>query len=438
MMRGFVIVLLLAGLLLACDSADPQQAAAERAARIAAAEADPVYRQRSREFQVAFQGGDHRTALAQAKLALEAAPVLREPYVWVSSLCTQMGRNQEAIRLFRETIEREPELALPWFYKGFNEYHLSMFEDALASFQRASELDPNDAQSWFRQGLIHYVQSNFEDAGVAFEKAYAADPAHELTAAHWVDVLRIEGEEAQAATLVEEALERLPNSAELLFRHGLIKLQAGEDAAAETSFRTAIERDPELREPHEHLARLLARTGRDDEAQLERDISERLNDYEKTRKTLEARQTDARDGTIAMLLAEVELSAGHPQIAARWFQRASQLGGHVERRAAGHAEALFLSGRADAATSLLERADATSSRYQLALVARHLEAGENDAALEALDRALATAPFERQLLRRASDYADRLGDAGRRAQLLREAVSAKTLSSAPDDEVVRD
>lgn len=417
----------------ACNSSDrPRPSAQPDAATLAAAEGNPVYQQRRRQFNALFLSGDHPAALDHAKQALRAASVLRDPYIWVSTLCNQMGRNQEAIRIFREAAKAHPGLALPWFYKGFNEFHLSLFDDALASFERAAELDPGDAETWYRQAMIYYTRSDFDSVSRLLEKSYGLDPLSEPTVVAWIDVLRIQGEENRAGAIIEEALSRLPDSAAIVYRDGLTELNARDDAAAERAFRRAIELDPAMREPYEHLAGLLSRTGREAGSRRHRNISTRLNDYSRNSRLLESRMVDAVDGAIPLLLAEVELTADHTETALRWFRRAIQLGGYAERNTAGQAEALFRQGRIELGDRVLAAAKPGSARALLAQVAREIAADNATLARESLDRALRRAPDEAQFLRRAADYARELGDAARSDELLERSVGAETLSTAPD------
>jgi len=426
---GFACVLVC----VACNSSDrPRPSAQPDAATLAAAEANPVYQQRRRQFNALFLSGDHPAALDHAKQALRAAPVLRDPYIWVSTLCNQMGRNQEAIRIFREAAKAHPGLALPWFYKGFNEFHLSLFDDALASFERAAELDPGDAETWYRQAMIYYTRSDFDSVSRLLEKSYGLDPLSEPTVVAWIDVLRIQGEENRAGAIIEEALSRLPDSAALVYRDGLPEGKARDDAAAERAFRRAIELDPAMREPYEHLAGLLSRTGREAGSRRHRNISTRLNDYSRNSRLLESRMVDAVDGAIPLLLAEVELTADHTETALRWFRRAIQLGGYAERNTAGQAEALFRQGQIELGDRVLAAAKPGSARALLAQVAREIAADNATLARESLDRALRRAPDEAQFLRRAADYARELGDAARSDELLERSVGAETLSTAPD------
>jgi len=411
---------------------DPAGVSQPDAAALAAAEANPIYQQHRRQFNASFQGGDHADALGQAKNALTAAPVLRDPYIWVSTLCNQMGRNQEAIRLFRETTQTHPTLALPWFYKGFNEFHLSLYEDSLASFERAAELNPEDAQTWYRRGMIYYIQSDFESVARMLEESHRLDPTSEPTISTWIDVLRILGDEDRASEIVEEAVSRLPDSAAIVYRKGLIDIGRPDDVAAERSFLRAIELDPAMREPHEQLAGLLARTGREEESRYHHNVSSRLNDYSRNSRLLESRLVDAVDGAIPLLLAEIELTGGEAEVALRWFLRSLQLGGYSQRNAAGRAEALFRQGRIQQGNRALAEAIPGSARVMLAQVARELAAENPVLARESLDRALRRAPNEAQFLRRASDYARRLGDIDGSTRLLERSIDAETVSTAPD------
>jgi tetratricopeptide (TPR) repeat protein len=419
---------------LACNPASVTTPEQPDAATLAAAEANPIYQQRRREFNASFRSGDHAAALGQAKQALAAAVVLRDPYVWVSTLCNQMGRNQEAIRVFRETAAAHPGLALPWYYKGFNEFHLSLFDDALASFERAAEIDPNDAETWYRQAMIYYSWSDFDAVSRLLEKSYALDPLSELTVVALIDVSRILGQDDRVATLLAEGRANLPESARIVYRVGLRAMNGRDDVLAEREFRRAIAMNPAMRQPYEHLAALLSRAGKHEESKRFRNASTRLNEYSRNSRLLESRMVDAVDGAIPLLLAEVELSADNPQVALDWFRRSLQLGGYAERNAAGRAEALFRQGRIEPGNRALAAARPGSSRRLLALAAREIATGDLSSGEATLDRALANAPNEAQFLRRAADYAKDLGDAARADELLELSIGAETLSTAPESD----
>ncbi|NIM62054.1 MAG: hypothetical protein GTO30_10455, partial [Acidobacteria bacterium] len=253
--------------------------------------------------------------------------------------------------------------------------------------------------------MIHYTDSDFDTVSRLLEKSYELDPRSEETAVAWIDVLRIRGDEERASAIIAETLARMPHSAAIVYRNGLGEMNARNDAAAERTFLRAIELDPAMREPYEHLAGLLSRSGREQESRRYRNISTRLNDYSRNSRLLESRVVDAVDGGLPLLLAEVELTAGNAEIALRWFRRALQLGGFARRNAAGQAEALFRLGRIDAGNRVLGAAKEGSSRVLLAQAAREIATGSPALAREFLDAALRRAPNEAQFLQRASDYA---------------------------------
>jgi tetratricopeptide (TPR) repeat protein len=403
------------------------------AERIAAARLDPTYRQCADRFRTLYSAGKNEIALGQARAALEAAPVLREPYVWVSRLSTVLSRNEEAIEFFAGIADENPDLALPLYYKGFNEYNLSRFDDALESFRGAAERDPTDAASLYRQGVVLQLRADFDGAQAALQRSLELDPGSADTLLELSEVLRIQGEFDEARRLVESGLERHPDSAELHHAFGLCLMHERSDEAAEREFREALRLSPDLRVAHEHLARLLARAGREDEARFSRAVSDRLQDYRRNKRTLESRMRESRDGSFAMLLAEVELTGGEYESALRWFNQARRMGGHHDRIAAGRAEALFRAGRLEAGDAALsDSGDWENGRTDLARAARAIAAGESELAPPLLESALARGPEERQFVRRVSDLYAALGETGRAEQLLYAAMSNKPLSTAPD------
>jgi len=423
---------LVLGAVLAC-SPPAERSGPPDAETIAAAERDPNYLQRAERFRSFYASGNHESALGHARAALQAAPVLRDPYVWVSRLSTLLGRNEEAIEFFAGVAGEHPDLPLPMFYKGFNEYNLSRFDDALESFRRAAERDPTDPLAFYRQGVILQLQADFEGALAALRASQTLEPCSVDTLVQLSKVLRIQGEHDEALRLVESGLERHPDSAQLHYAYGLGLMHSREDDSAEREFREALALNPDLRVAHEHLAHLLARAGRDDEARYSKAISKRLQDYRKTRRTLEARMRESRDGSFALLLAEVELTRGEHEPAMRWFAQAARLGGHRRRIAAGRAETLYRLRRVKAGDAALSPlSDQEDGRVHLARAARAVATGDSAEAATLLESALALGPEERQFIRRVSDLYAELGRGERSEALLLEATLRRPLSTAPD------
>ena len=250
-----------------------------------------------------------------------------------------------------------------------------------------------------------------------------------------VEVQRRLGQYDDAAQVTDVALTRFPDSADLHYARGQLRLRAMDYAEAEASLRRAIELDPSHREAHETLATVLLRTDRAGEARREQAVASRLMDYEAGKRNMEPHLASSRDPAVPMLLAELELTERHYDDAIRWFSRAIALGGASARPVVGRAEALYSSGDVEGGDADLARlGDLSHPRIELARAARAVATGDADAARTYLATAVRGTLDEREFLRRAADLYDRIGDGARADALLQRAAEAPRTSSGPEDE----
>lgn len=424
----------IAALLALVLAAVPAAAAAPSAEQVRAAQGDAAYRQHATRFGELYDAGRYGEALPEAVAALERAPVLEEPYVWVSKLSTLLGRDREAIDLFRRTGVANPGLAWPWYYKGFNEYHQSLFDDALESFRKAAAADPGHAPSWYRQGMILYNKGEFADSRRALERAFALAPDDPTTAAQLVDVQRITGDYDAATATVSQALRRLPDAAGLHHARGLLLARERKLDEAEAAFRRAIELDPALRAAHQELGRVLIRSGRRDEGRRELAVASRLGENEHAREVLSNNVNAATSPGVPLLLAEVELTGGRYEEAMRWFTRTQQMGLTSPRVAAGIAEAAFHLGNKPLGDRVLEQlAGVDDGRVDLARAAEALLTGDLDAAAAHAGRAAERGPVEREFLRRCAGVLERAGRVEAAAALHERADEAPEVEFGRED-----
>jgi len=393
---------------------------------------DPVFRAHQERFTALYQAGDYAKAMDEAVAAMKQAPQRSEPYVWISGLYSRLGRDEQGIAFFAERAKADPNRYDAWFYKGRHELRTNKLADALASFQKASELDPKDPESHYWQGVTLHGLGDFEGAIEAYRRAYEMDPGSSKKAVLLVRVLRETGDYDEAETVATDALRRSPDAADLHYAVGQLRLRAQDYPAAETALRRAIQLDPRNREAHQDLATVLARTGREGEALVERAVASRLNDYESGKANMRGNLSKSRDPAVPMLFAELELTERQLDAAVRWYNRSVALGGRNVRTLAGLAEAEYLSGNVAAGdAALAQTGDAQSPRIDLARAARLVQAGDKDAAAQMLEKAVRGGPEEREFLRRAADlYAD-LGRVSESAVLLARAARAPRTSSAP-------
>lgn len=249
-----------------------------RDSRAGAEMARPEYRDHVARAAGLERRGDLRGAVAQAARALTAAPHARDPYALVSRLYVAMGNDQDAARFFELVARKFPDRPEPWYFRGYHTFRMNRWDESLRCFTRATELAPGDAENWFRRGLVLQTMGEFDAAVSALRKAVELAPSADVPAARLSRLLRVTGEYEGAERVASAALAHSPESPELLYAIGQIRMRQRRDSEAEAAFRKAIAQNPAYREPHYDLARLLARTGREEEGRREEAVARKLAD----------------------------------------------------------------------------------------------------------------------------------------------------------------
>ena len=369
--------------------------------------------------------GDHGEHLEKARAAIDASPTERDAYAICSDAYIGLGQDEEAIEFFSRLAARFPDVGHALFYRGRHEARLGRREAVRASLEQAVERDPGNAENWFTLGGLHFSLGEFEEAVRAFSRAHELEPATDR-AEMLVRVLRIVGRYGEAERVTRTALETSPDSAELQYALGLVRMRQGRDAEAEQALRRAAELDPADDRFQRKLADLLTRTGRENEGRARLAWADRLRDYAEMGASLTERLSANPDHPELLLaLGELELTVRNLDRAARWFSRAREAGASRERVAAGLAWILFSKG--DIAAGERELAGIGHSRegvVELARAARLIRLDQTGEALETLERALVNGPRDRSFLRRAADLYASAGRHDRADALLREAITA--------------
>jgi len=149
------------------------------------------------------------------------------------------------------------------------------FPVAEASYREAIKLKPMDARAFQGLGNVFVDQQRWEDAEDAYRKAYqfAATNPEVLTALSFVLVQPRSGAAnakrlSDAEYYATRATQLQPTNAMAFDRLGVAMVARGiVNADTEAKFRKAVELDPNLIIAQVHLARLLKRLKRDDEAE---------------------------------------------------------------------------------------------------------------------------------------------------------------------------
>ena len=403
MMRRGGCCLALVGIL-ACGPSSEPPGDSEREGLAAATETGAEYAAARERARALGRNRQFDQAIPEALRALALAPDAFEPHAMLSELFLMADRDGQAAELFAERAAADPANPHPWHYKGYHEYRLGLWDRARESFEKVIEIDPDHAQAHYRLGTVYHSTGRFDRAIVAFRRAWELDPGSSEKAAVLSRLLRIVGEYEQAEQVLVEALALMPDSAELHYGTAQQRMRQGRDDEAERELLAAIRNDPDMGKAHRDLARLLLRSGRDAEGSLRLAEAEWLTDYARIHGHLRsAANRGPGDPQPALALAELELAHNRVRSALRWFDRAEVAGGSSVRIGAGRAWAFLYLGeveRARAEVQKLIREDDPSA--DLARAALDLYLGDRDGAARRVDEAVAAAPDDLILLRRAA------------------------------------
>jgi len=166
----------------------------------------------------------------------------------------------------RQAVQAHPSSAAGYFSLAVIQKQLGETEKAIESFDRALQINSRLAEVSYERGLIEADQQKWMEADGYFRQALAASPDHvRAHLAHGEMILRLGDFDAAArefSTVVR--LDRFNSSAR--YGIGLVRLQQGDLAAAESEFRQALSFRPRAVPVQESLGKTLVREHKWNEA----------------------------------------------------------------------------------------------------------------------------------------------------------------------------
>ena len=151
---------------------------------------------------------------------------------------------------------------------------------AVKELEEARRLDPNDVKTAINLGVA-YRQLDQNGKAVQAFSSVADQPGAALSATEAVSyagALAATQDAARAQAVIEEALNRIPQSATLQDALGALLAQRGDFPAAQEAFRRAILLDANLASAHTHLGSVLLIGADPQQAVTEFRTAERLGD----------------------------------------------------------------------------------------------------------------------------------------------------------------
>ena len=90
-----------------------------------------------------------------------------------------LGKYDEAIKCYDESIKIDPSNPVVWNNKGLALYYLGKFDEAIASYEHAITIDPSDADAWNSKGNSLNSLKKYEEAKKCYDKAKELEVADE-------------------------------------------------------------------------------------------------------------------------------------------------------------------------------------------------------------------------------------------------------------------
>jgi tetratricopeptide (TPR) repeat protein len=243
--------------------------------------ADPRWPYLSAE---AVVGEDPDRAVPKLRRAVE---LLRDgdpdvPRVRLAEALLERGDLDEAESLLRRAHERNPDDARVLLALGQLEVTRGRFEAARDALERAAARAPDVQRPYALLAMTYARLGEPTKARDANERARRLSPATSWPDPWMAEVTKLQtglesileqattrlkrGEPDRAAALLRVATRHYPKSAEAWRQTGIALMQTGDPREAERALRTAVGLDPR-NDAQVMLAYLLARTGRQDEAE---------------------------------------------------------------------------------------------------------------------------------------------------------------------------
>ncbi len=191
----------------------------------------------------------------------------------LATVLGQAGRLDESLALFAELTASGTADAGVYKNYGFFLQKAGRSAEAAAALQKSASLNPKDASASLSAGELFAKAGQYDAAIASLNQAVGPDASPKLDAGAEYDAYfalgesyAAKGDPAQAIKEFGAAAQLQPQNAAPLYNAGVLQQQAGLKDDAETSYRTALAKDPNNPQIQTALGVLLADRGNTAEA----------------------------------------------------------------------------------------------------------------------------------------------------------------------------
>ena len=173
-----------------------------------------------------------------------------------------LGRYEEAISAYNESIEIDPDDIWSWYNRGEAYTKLQQYDRAILDFKKVIQLDSDRSfVAWNNLGKVYYQQKKYQQAIEAYNEALAIKPEYLPALIGLGNTLKAVRLYDQAATTYNQALEIDPNYHEAWYGKGSVAEYLGQYRTARGYYQKALELKPEWDAAANSLARVESNLG---------------------------------------------------------------------------------------------------------------------------------------------------------------------------------
>jgi len=223
-------------------------------------------------------------ALQAYHRAIEADPKRIDYYEDLIALLLYLRKTDDALVEVKRAIGVAPNDVRAWVWKGNAELQRNSAKDAMESYQRAAKLDSSNADATLGIATVYFVTGQTDEAIAEYRAGIARFPGDArfyIACAEMLvgspDSIKLQ---AQAESLLRQAIKLTPQSAEARYLLGQLALQEGRLKEALDELTRSVQSDPDRSKPHFALSGVYRRMGRAEDAAKEFALYQKLKQYE--------------------------------------------------------------------------------------------------------------------------------------------------------------
>lgn len=237
---------------------------------------------------------EHQPVLARQayQREIDLDPSRIDYYQDLISLLLDLGKTNDARALVNRALLIAPNDARPWIWKAHVNLQANAYEDAIENYTHASKLDSSNAEAILGLATVHFVVGQNDAAVAEYKTGIEKFPNDARFYIGYAETLLASPDsrklQAQAETLLENAVKLAPQSAEAHYQLGQLALQQSRLNDAERHLLIALQLEPNQSKSHFALSVLYRRMKRTDDATKQFAIYQDLKRAEESAKAVAA------------------------------------------------------------------------------------------------------------------------------------------------------